>query len=70
MRFVPCYYVQSTDDHVFLCAMDGDVGYTACILNATPFDNPEAAQEAILDHLDGCGVVFACWQPVLDSGHG
>jgi len=69
MRFVACHYVQSMDDHLFLCAEDGDVGCTASILKATPFHDPQAAQEAILDHLDGAGVIFTCWQPV-DSGDG
>jgi len=66
---VACYYVQSMDDYLFLCAQDGDVGYTASILKATPFHHLDVAQEAIADHLDGAGVIFTCWQPA-DGIHG
>lgn len=59
MQITPCYFVQSTDDYTFLRADgEGGVDSTPLITNATPFNTPEAAVDAVQDHLSGEGVVF------------
>ena len=63
MELARHFYVQSTEDHMFLRADgEGGVGYTALIVNATPFTHAEAAKDAVEDHCGGLGVVFSCYQ--------
>jgi hypothetical protein len=63
MEMARHFYVQSTEDHCFLRADgEGGVGYTALIVNATPFVHAEAAKDAVQDHCGGLGVVFSCYQ--------
>jgi len=63
MQIVPRYYVQSTDDCMFLRADgEGGVDYTPLIVNATPFATPDAAVDAVQDHCGGEGVVFRCYE--------
>ena len=63
LHIAPRYYVQGTDHHLFLRADgEGGVDYTALIVNATGFTNPESAADAVADHCGGEGVVFRCYQ--------
>lgn len=57
------FYVQATEDCTFLRADgEGGVGYTALIVNATPFTDAGSAKDAVQDHCGGLGVVFSCYQ--------
>ena len=58
------YIVQSMDTFAFLRA-DGEGGVVeTCKLSAAmPFDDPEAAIEAVEDHCGGRGVVVPIWVP-------
>lgn len=63
MHIAPRYYVQSTDDYTFLRADgEGGVDSTPLITNATPFNTPEAAVDAVQDHCGGEGVVFRTYE--------
>ncbi|WP_265310966.1 hypothetical protein [Verminephrobacter aporrectodeae] len=67
MNVEPCYYVQSTEDHMFLRADgDGGIDYVPLIMSAMPFTNAQAAEEAVADHCGGEGVVFRCYQLVRE----
>jgi len=67
MQFVRCYYVQSTDDYSFLRMGDGDLGVTSSIFKAVAFYDEESAYQAVLDHFDGAGKIFSCWQPAKND---
>lgn len=63
MPIEPRYYVQSTEDYMFLRADgEGGIDYVPLITNAMPFATAEAAMEAVADHCGGEGVVFLCYQ--------
>lgn len=69
-RAVPCtraYMVQDAEDGFFL-APDGEGGIllVRMLSRAVPFDSEEAANEAVVDHLGGCGVVIPVWVPLGD----
>lgn len=64
MRCRPAFIVQSTDDFAFLrCDGEGGVDYTHLFSAATPFDNPEAAIEAVEDHFGGRAAVCRIFVP-------
>lgn len=50
------WIVRSGDD--YLCPKDGDVGYTANLIDAGTFDTDEEATEAGRDHCDPGFVVM------------
>ncbi|HXC40739.1 MAG TPA: hypothetical protein VN667_17520 [Burkholderiales bacterium] len=46
---------------------EGGVVLVRMLASAVPFEHEEAAQEAVVDHLDGCGVVVPVWMPESDG---
>lgn len=61
--------VQDAESGSFL-APDGEGGVVLVrmLANAAPFRAEDAAQEAVIDHLDGCGVVVPVWVPPTEEG--
>jgi hypothetical protein len=65
MECRPCWYVQSHDDGLFLAPdNEGGVIYVHFLANAVPFENEEAAFNAVIDHFDGHGSVIQAWKPL------
>ena len=64
MRCVRRYLVQDAESGAFL-APDGEGGVVLVrmLSKAVPFQEPDAAHEAVQDHLGGCGVVVPVYQP-------
>lgn len=64
MHCVRAFMVQDAESGSFL-APDGEGGVVLVrmLSNAVPFAFEEAANEAVIDHLDGCGVVVPVWVP-------
>lgn len=64
MRCVRAYMVQDAESGGFL-APDGEGGVVLVrmLARAVPFACEETASEAVVDHLDGSGVVVPVWVP-------
>lgn len=62
MHCVRAYMVQDAESGGFL-APDGEGGVilVRMLARAVPFACEEAASEALIDHLDGCGMVVPVW---------
>lgn len=59
------FIVQDAESLCFL-APDGEGGVVLVRMfgNAVPFADEESAECALVDHLDGYGMVFPVWVPV------
>lgn len=64
MYCVRAFMVQDAETGGFL-APDGEGGVVLVrmLARAVPFECEEAANEAVVDHLDGQGVVVPVWVP-------
>lgn len=64
MHCVRQYLAQDAESGAFLAADgEGGVVLVRMLSRAVPFDTEEAAVNAVVDHLDGCGVVLPYYVP-------